>query len=117
MAVAMTYGPDLTEYSYGPDSEDKALNVGWLSASHPFPSGEAPPNVVPAILYLVLEQPAKRSRGWHRCEICDDPDYPIRMEVDGKYVALGDAEIRVGSDDSTVYAAPSLVAHYIGEHS
>jgi hypothetical protein len=39
------------------------------------------------------------------------------MTADGQKLALGDAEIRVTGRDGTVYAAPSLVAHYIAEHS
>lgn len=113
----MTYFADGTPYTYLPSSNEIALNVGWLSASHPFPVGSTPSELVPTILRMVRKEVVNRTRGWHRCELCADPAYPIRMDVDGESVTLGDAEIRVSSEDGTVYAAPTLIAHYIEAHS
>jgi hypothetical protein len=112
----MTYFAELSPYAYWPDA-DEAVNVGWLSAGHDHPVGAVPEGLVAAALRAVAQRPVNRTRGWHRCELCADPDYPIRMSVDGRELALGDAEIRVTDRDGTVYAAPSLVAHYIAEHS
>jgi hypothetical protein len=112
----VTYFEDLTPYSYWPNTTEEAVNVGWLSGSHSFPVGDTPAGLVPAILHIVAAGPVNRTRGWHRCELCNDPDYPIRMDVDGRSLSLGDAEIRVTGQDGTVYAAPSLIAHYVSEH-
>jgi hypothetical protein len=38
------------------------------------------------------------------------------MTGDGQTLALGDAEIRVGGENGIVYAAPTLICHYIHEH-
>jgi len=112
----MTYFEDLTRYTYQSSSTDAALNVGWLAASQPFPTGQVPAEAVHNILRIVLHDPVNRTRGWHQCDLCADPPYPIRMDVDGTTVTLGDAEIRVRGRDGAVYAAPSLIAHYIVEH-
>ena len=111
----MTHFADLSPYSYGPN-HDGSLNVGWLDGSNSFPTGPVPSSVVDAILRLVRHQPVNRMRGWHRCELCEDPPYPARMDVDGAPVTLGDAEIRVEASDGTTFAAPSLLAHYIDVH-
>ncbi|MHB1910619.1 MAG: DUF7919 family protein [Acidimicrobiales bacterium] len=112
----MTYFADLTPYSYGSDLADGAVNIGWLSPPHEFPIGVVPDSTVAEILRAVRRQPVNRMRGWHRCQLCENPPYPARMEVDGEIVTLGDAEIRVHDTEGMVYAAPSLVAHYIAEH-
>ncbi|HEX2312604.1 MAG TPA: hypothetical protein VHJ17_02660 [Thermomonospora sp.] len=77
-----------------------------------------PERVVRAILRMTAERRlVNRTRGWHECFLCPAGPYPIRMDFEGTELALGDAEIRVVGPDGTVYAAPNLVAHYIGAHS
>ena len=56
------------------------------------------------------------TRHWEPCAICSDAPYPIVMEIEGTTLHLGDAEIRVTGEAGTVYAAPSLIAHYVAEH-
>lgn len=112
----MTYFADLSPYSYWPTGGENAVNVGWLDGAHEFPTGEVPEGVVSALLRLALKDMVNRTRGFHRCELCTEPDYPVKMEVDGQELALGSAEVRVKGTDGTVYAAPTLIAHYISEH-
>ena len=38
------------------------------------------------------------------------------MELDGSPVLLGHCEIRIRDQDGTVYAAPSLLPHYMAAH-
>jgi hypothetical protein len=113
----VTHFADLSPYSYLKSQTGSALNVGWLGRSHPFPVGDVPDGVVTKLLRLAANEAVNRTRGWHECELCETPDYPTTMEIDGKTLALGDAEIRVTGADGTVYAAPTMIAHYIAEHS
>jgi hypothetical protein len=114
----MTYFPDLSPYRYLPEAGNTAVNVGWLAEENSFPTGEAPDGLVAAVLERVRREPVNRMRGFHECEFCpeDDEYYPAFIEHEGQRVYLGDCEIWVTGDDGTVYAAPSLIAHYIREH-
>ena len=56
-------------------------------------------------------------RGYHMCRLCRRPYWPpIEVEFDGRHQMLGNGEIRVRGADGTLYAAPSLIAQYVGEH-
>jgi hypothetical protein len=52
----------------------------------------------------------------HLCELCEDPIRGAPLPLDGELVHAGNAEIHVRGADATVYAAPTLIAHYIVEH-
>ena len=59
-------------------------------------------------------------RGYHTCEFCNLTDSQWYNEQNGKYkgahwASIGNGEIRVWSK-STVFAAPTLIYHYVVEH-
>ncbi|WP_157068849.1 hypothetical protein [Sandaracinus amylolyticus] len=130
----MTWFEDLTPYSYfeimpigwsetGPPGSrpehlfghggderctysDPEVNVGWLDAAHPVPTARPSPRFV-ALLTTMCESDEHRlhqTRGHHGCPFCD-----LRSPV-------ASAEIRV-QGDGVVYAAPTLIAHYVAHHS
>ena len=109
----MTYFADLTPYTYLEDSEP-ALNVGWLDAVHPFPTGKCPGELVTALTRLA-ENRVQQTRGRHYCEICWRALGPKadRAALDG--IARGSAEFRVPGE-GVVYAAPELLVHYVKAH-
>lgn len=111
----MTYYPDLSEYVYTVDDQ-RMLNVGWLSASHAFPTGAVEASTMQAIL-LLCESQYNIMRGVHDCEFCDQ-ESPLRVpaDVERGYVSLGMGELRVKGVDGLTYAAPSLIYHYIEAH-
>jgi hypothetical protein len=122
--LSMTHFEDLTPYSYlGPG--ENALNVGWLGTGHPFATGLADDTALTEVLRLVRDNPVNRMRGWHHCDLCGRPSdlslperpSPVQMELDGSPVFLGDCEIRVQARTGVVYAAPSLLAHYMAAHA
>jgi hypothetical protein len=52
------------------------------------------------------------------CHMCQRPHWPpIEMKFDEREQMLGNGEIRVRGADGTLYAAPSLIAHYVADHS
>ncbi len=115
----MPYFSDLTPYSFllGKDKgSPNLLNVGWLSRWHPYNKGD----VDRALLEKLLRQcrkPARLTRGFHRCDFCVVSAISmISMTVDGDEVRLGNGEIRVPGANGIVYAAPTLICHYIGAH-
>jgi hypothetical protein len=106
---------DCSEYTYHP-SEQPMLNVGWLGAEVDFPRGPVSSEVVDALLVLAADQ-KNVMRGVHHCEFCGE-ESPIRLPVGGPggWVSLGGGEVHVRSGDGQIFAAPSLVIHYIMEH-
>jgi hypothetical protein len=108
---------DLSTYTDSP-SEQPMLNVGWLGADRSFPTGEVDERLLPALIRLAAE-PRNVMRGYHYCEFCD-AESPIRYPAPGTprgRVSLGDAEIHVRGQNGVVYAAPTLIIHYIDAHN
>ncbi|MFG2051826.1 hypothetical protein ACGFIW_30885 [Micromonospora sp. NPDC048935] len=123
----MTYFADLTPYTYLKRHEDEPgladepwpdlplLNVGWLDASHPLPTGAPPDGLVPALTKLATV-PVRQTRGYHYCEICvrdmgEDAMDAIRQGL----IARGSAEFQV-EGEGVAYAAPQLLLHYVAAH-
>lgn len=104
----MTYLPDLSPYDYFA-TDGEALTIGWLSRDHSFSTGDVPSNLLPR-LHQYLDCVVNQTRGLHGCPFCDDG---LAYRAEGH---MGSAEIRVFAPDGTVYAAPTLVIHYIAKH-
>jgi hypothetical protein len=112
----MTYYPDLSPYEYRqPSAIDHVLNIGWLDASHPFRTGIVPNEVLTAVLRL-CQSPVNRTRGFHVCQLCNSPMFGVTIEIEGKIISLGSAEIRVTGEENKTYASPDLIYHYMKEH-
>lgn len=113
---SMPHYSDLTPYSFLL-AKDKVrpnfLNVGWLSRFHSFHKEPVDVRLLEKLLRL-CRKPVRLTRGFHRCDFCGV--YPILMTVDGEKVGLGNGEIRVPDTNGVVYAAPTLICHYIEKH-
>jgi hypothetical protein len=92
------------------------VNVGWLGDGVAFETGGADSDVVDELLRLADYQ-QNVMRGVHYCDFCDE-ESPIRLvaPVPRGWVSLGMGEIHVRGDGGTVFAAPSLIIHYITVH-
>lgn len=111
----MTYFADLSDYSYL-RGEPSMLNVGWLGGEHDFPLGDVDPSTLRKLLILA-DEPANMMRGWHACEFCDaEPPVVVDAPVPEGRIWLGSGEIHVRGSTGDVYAAPTLVVHYIAVH-
>ncbi|WP_405055856.1 hypothetical protein OG474_24300 [Kribbella sp. NBC_01505] len=110
----MTYFPDLSTYEYG-EAERPMVNVGWLGRGQAFASGSVAPEVVDGLAQLAMDE-QNVYRGWHNCEFCAE-ESPIEFPApDGSSLLLGHAEVHVAGPDGAVYAAPTLILHYITAH-
>ncbi len=110
----MTYFDDLSEYTYfGRYSRPGTRNVGWLDAAHAFPQ-EVPSEKTLDLLWNFCPVSVARARGIHCCELCEPPRTAY-VARNGQHFLLGTHEIRVFSD-SVIYAAPSLIYHYVRTH-
>jgi hypothetical protein len=114
----MTYFADLAPIGYLGKNSGKALAVGWLEADHDYPRGAVGPDVVAALerLYQHTWQPVTAA-GWHDCSLCGrkPEDGPITREIGGERELLGAKNLLVPAG-SVIYAAPSLILHYIENH-
>ncbi|MFI5729649.1 DUF6188 family protein [Kribbella sp. NPDC051587] len=109
----MTYYRDLSPYEYG-ESDRPMVNVGWLGRGREFPTGPVAPTVVAGLARLAVDE-RNVYRGWHECEFCD-AESPIEFPGPEGSLLLGHAEVHITGPDGVVYAAPTLILHYIEAH-
>jgi hypothetical protein len=102
----MAFFPDLSPYTDFPGESAGTLNVGWLDPSTPFPTGETPEEFQ-AKLVLLCQRPVRQTRGFHSCPFCTGRSW--------EEVPKASAEMRVRGDEK-VYAAPTLIHHYVLAH-
>ena len=110
---------DLDPYDYLPvkSSFPCMLAVGWLGTETAFPVGNVSPSLIDRIAKLCAE-PSNLMRGFHVCELCDEPaNAQLPLKVGDHDLLLGNGEIHVTGKDGVVYSAPTLVLHYIIHHS
>ncbi|MGW4896184.1 DUF7919 family protein [Kitasatospora sp. NPDC004240] len=123
----MTFYEDLSRYRYVDGQEtlsvpgggfvtyqpaEPRLNVGWLDDTcEPGPVDE---EFAAALRLVVTGQRFNVMRGMHGCGLCD-PDLVRDWEGARRREVYGHHEIRVPGD-GVVYAAPSLIGHYVTEH-
>lgn len=108
--------PDLSPYEYM-ESDIRMVNIGWLGRESSYPTGPIDGKYRMELLRRAAD-PANLMRGMHDCEFCDE-ESPIEIggvEDIPDQVWLGNGEIHVTGDDGVVYAAPTLIVHYIDRH-
>jgi membrane protease YdiL (CAAX protease family) len=113
----MTYFADLTDYTYFPAghaSHAGTKNVGWLSAGCTFEAA-APTEELLDRLWSYCTISVAQTRGVHQCEFCPDKDVHF-AERKGEKILLGTSEIRVFEGEGCIYAAPTLIYHYVSDH-
>ncbi|MFH8282701.1 DUF7919 family protein [Streptomyces antibioticus] len=112
---------DLSEYSYQDEDEftDKEsgfyalwyrpaytrLNIGWLEAGKPYPTGAVPAAFVEKLKAVQEVQWINICLGMHECDLCPEESAPE-----------GNGEVRIPGVSGTAYAAPFLITHHITTH-
>ncbi|MGW2486753.1 DUF7919 family protein [Streptomyces sp. NPDC001606] len=120
----MTYYRDLSPYEYWktvwppnpPENAERLLNVGWLGGGRDFPTGDCPTGFVDHLIDRA-SGPARLARGVHHCEFCDRRS-PLQVtnKESGSTAYLGNGEIIVMAASGEIYAAPTLIIHYVIDH-
>jgi Tetratricopeptide repeat len=111
----MAYFEDLSDYAYfARHFPSPSKNIGWLERGHEF-KPEVPSAETLELLWNFCTISAVQSRGTHLCDLCDPPAR-VDCERNGLSLRLGSSEIRVFSLTGTVYAAPTLIFHYVSVH-
>ena len=101
----MAFFEDLTPYTYFHPEEELpgTVNIGWLDPEQPFPTGETD-HEFRTKLERLCQHRVKQTRGIHPCYFCT-----------GRAMPTSSSEMRVAGN-GRVYAAPSLVHHYVVAH-
>lgn len=129
----VTHFVDLSPYTY--DDEDiietssgwimhrpryERINIGWIDAPHDFARGPTLSWFADALLDIIAGPRINTMRGFHQCTFCPEPDITMDMmiEVDHRSgpVLLGHTEIRIPASTGSMFAAPSLIWHYVTVH-
>jgi hypothetical protein len=137
----MTYFPDLTFYSYSSHNPSGTQNVGWLARGHDF-DRMTPSEETLDLLWSFCSVSIMQSRGIHECDLCAVP-HTVHAVRNGVRLLLGSSEIRVFSREGrssplqqrlremesggllflrgsafpfSLYAAPTLIYHYVRTH-
>lgn len=110
----MAYFPDLSEYAYSMYDERAfgrlpILNVGWMEQPHPLPTGAVPAGFREKLTtFCARERLVHLTQGVQACDLCTGP-------LVGSRRPFGNGEIRV-LGKGVVYAAPTLIGHYVAAH-
>jgi hypothetical protein len=131
----MTYIEDLSEYTYARSTFYRPVTkaVGWLSRDHKLETC-GPTDELLDLIWQYCKFPVAQMRGIHLCEFCPSSfsathdlsslleglrraDSLQRAERNGeKLLSLGSAEIRAFGEGGIIYAAPTLIYHYVSVH-
>ena len=114
------YYEDLSLYSYRKNTNETSYNIGWLGRDYSngkypdYSKGEVSEQFVDK-LWEYLKYQVNICRGLHDCELCTNEAHIL--EHKGERIKVGYYEMRVFSKTGKVYAAPSMILHYIKEHN
>jgi hypothetical protein len=108
---------DLSPYSYDlPHPLAKVRNVGWLSKGMEYPTGRVG-GFVEALKRWAVGAAANRMRGYELCRFCPLTGYEqMSTNWNGEALWLGSFEIWIPDGTGGIFAAPSLIVHYVEAH-
>lgn len=107
---------DLSPYEYLPlrvPVAGEILNVGWLGKVIPFSTGSLPVDFWEELVKVVPHFKTNVTRGFYQCRFCGARQVRVEAPVP---LILGHMEFHIPGADGIVYAAPSMVVHYISDH-
>jgi hypothetical protein len=112
----MTFFADLTEYTYLRDAmRPGTKNIGWLKEAADFKLANHPSSLVERV-WNTCGISVAQTRGFFVCPLCKK--FSVSFAVRGSQsLFLGTSEIRVFSRRGDIYAAPTLIYHYMETHN
>jgi hypothetical protein len=112
----MAYYPDLSSWSYfGTEEAAQLVAIGWLDAAHSYSRGEANTPFLDKLIDLLVKPWAPMHLlGFAECPFCALDSYGVRYK--DKKIVVGALNLFVPGD-GFLYAAPSMIAHYILSHN
>lgn len=113
----MTYFRDQTSCGYFECKEpEKLIAVGWLDSAEPFSQGPVSAEFFRKLAELLVSpwQPAV-AVGRHECPFCRFSGGPATIRFGDLGIQLGVCNVFIPAN-GFLYAAPSLILHYIDSH-
>ena len=112
----MAYFPDLSPCSYfGKAEADKLVAVGWLNEAHAYPQGQVSEAFLDRLVDLLVKPWAPMYfLGYADCPFCALDSYGVSYK--DKKIVVGALNLFVPGE-GFLYAAPSMIAHYILSHN
>jgi hypothetical protein len=106
VGVTDLFFQDMSPYVYLCDEPlPNVYNVGWLDTDHPFPRGTVSERFL-SNLQQHCKTLVRHTRGPFPCPFCDWTGL----------IECGSAEVWIKGKENVVFAAPSLIYHYITSH-
>ncbi|MFJ7905388.1 hypothetical protein [Kitasatospora sp. NPDC096204] len=97
----------------------RRVNVGWLAAGHPYTEEPPSEDLVQKLAQLRRLQGVNETMSPFHCEFCPPCDTveanPGPLPGNREH-SDGFGEIRVPGSPGTVFAAPTLISHYVADH-
>lgn len=121
--------PDLSEYKPAmnhflkPFTFKEVLTIGWLENGQPYTQGNVDDIIVLKLREMLASSKTNinRMRGIHRCDFCPssgtDHELRVRHPHLPRTILLGMSELWLPTQTEIIYAAPTLIYHYITEHN
>lgn len=119
---------DLSLYTYGLSKPIEGVrNIGWLCKDIAYPTGGTMPHLVEALKRWAIVAEVNQMRGFEQCKLCP----VLRGNNPGEILAgymqtstswnneklwLGASEIWIPDGQGGIFAAPSLIIHYVETH-
>src|SRR5262245_60399936 len=111
----MSYYEDLSDYVFHHEFiRPGTKNIGWLGKGHEYRRA-TPDEAMLDRLWRLCKISTAQMRGIYECEFCSTP-YSFNAERHGETLLLSTSEIRVFTNRGEIYAAPTLIYHYISVH-
>lgn len=112
----MAYFPDLSPCTYfGSERAEKLVAIGWLDEEHPYLRGQVNEPFLDKLFDLLGRPWAPMYfLGYADCPFCTLDSYGITYK--DKKIVVGALNLFVPGD-GFLYAAPSMIAHYILTHN
>ncbi|MCU1269170.1 MAG: hypothetical protein JWN74_464 [Acidobacteriaceae bacterium] len=112
----MAYVEDLSSYTYYRSIFNRpgTRTVGWLGRGRDFEKLALADETLD-LIWQYCKVSVAQLRGVHECEFCPPGD-SFYAERSGEKLLLGTSEIRVFGKDKAIYAAPTLIYHYVAIH-
>ncbi len=112
---------DLSLYKYDLSKTlSDVYNIGWLERDIKFQKGIVDNEILNKLAIIIRERMVHAMRGIHPCQFCEpyDPMKTFTISTPKGPTLLGMSEIWLPDYcSSKIYAAPSLIHHYIDKHN
>lgn len=93
--------------------------IGWLGPTHKYNTGHLESQFLSKLFAIFRREQVRLVRGINTCHLCPhQDDGRVYFSMDGFEKLLGISEIWIPNESfDKVFAAPSLILHYIDTHN